>query len=144
LQRAPLQPRDRRGSGVAPGSSRVVRAAGYAHAFARSRWRGLRPRQSLSRRRRLNDRRALTAAACHPKLRAHEPQIRAGAEVAEVREDGADLAIGEPEPLRERYGVLLDGGSRNQSSRADVVGLIGADNRIGSVHISSLYGAADG
>src|ERR1700722_3567836 len=73
----------------------------------------------------------------------HETEVGVGAEVAEVGEDCADLTVGKTEPTGERACVLLDGGGGDESSCAEVINLIDADNGILAVHVLAVHRAAN-
>ncbi len=68
---------------------------------------------------------------------AHEAEVWVGAEVGEVGEDGADLGVGEAEPAGEGSGVLLDGGGGDEAAGSQIIGGVGADDWIRSVHVSA-------
>lgn len=74
---------------------------------------------------------------------AQEAEVGCRAEVGEVGKDLADLAVGEAEPAGQGSGVLIDRGGGDEAAGADVVGLIGADDRVLAVHIVALDSAAD-
>ena len=65
-------------------------------------------------------------------------QIRIGAEICKVGENGFDLAVSEAKPTGKRAGVLLDRSRGNETSRTEVVSLIDTDDRIRSVHVSAI------
>ena len=77
------------------------------------------------------------------KISAEEAEIRAAAEVGEVREDGFDLTVGETKPTRERAGILIDRGGRNKTACSEIVGLVYADDGVFAVDVLADHRAAD-